>query len=506
MATVQEKLAESLKKILKFQDAHGFAIIKSSEISRIHIVRLVENGFLQEVMKGWYISSRPDSFFGDTTNWYASFWVFIAKYAKSRFRNKWRLTPEQSLVIYSGNMVVPLQVIIRSPKGSNNIVKLMHNTSIMDIKTNIAGSVYKETQFGLNLYSLSEALIECSPDFFRKDNISVRTCLALVNDASNILSIILEKGQTIKAGRLAGAFRNIGNVSVADDILNTMKRLGYDIREVDPFTEKTSIPNIRVTSPYAVRLSLMWSEMREVVLSCFPKTTKVHLDIESYMKQLDEQYKMDAYHSLSIEGYKVTEELIEKVRSGSWMPEKNTSDMEQKNAMAARGYWEAFQAVKGSILKIINGENAGEVIEKDFRIWYMELFAPSVSAGLLKTFYLAGYRNHQVYIRGSMQTPLNPDSIRDAMPVLMDLLKNEEEASVRAILGHFFFVYIHPYMDGNGRIARFLMNTQLISGGYNWTVIPVESRDEYMEAIEKASVRGDISDFAQFITSLLHNP
>ena len=101
-----------------------------------------------------------------------------------------------------------------------------------------------------------------------------------------------------------------------------------------------------------------------------------------------------------------------------------------------------------------------------------------------------------------MHTPLNPNVVRDAMPVLFELLKNETEASVKAVLGHFMFVFIHPYMDGNGRIGRFLMNTLLISGGYNWIVIPVERRPQYMEALEKASVKGDITQFATFIASL----
>jgi Fic family protein len=89
------------------------------------------------------------------------------------------------------------------------------------------------------------------------------------------------------------------------------------------------------------------------------------------------------------------------------------------------------------------------------------------------------------------------------MPVLFELLKNEQDARVRAVLGHFIFVYIHPYMDDNGRIARFLINAMLISGGYNWTVISVERRKEYMTALEKASASEDITDFTQFLTSLV---
>lgn len=70
-------------------------------------------------------------------------------------------------------------------------------------------------------------------------------------------------------------------------------------------------------------------------------------------------------------------------------------------------------------------------------------------------------------------------------------------------MGHFFFVYIHPYMDGNGRMGRFVLNAMLASGGYNWTVVPVERRKEYMKALEKASVEGDISEFAKVIASLV---
>ena len=55
-----------------------------------------------------------------------------------------------------------------------------------------------------------------------------------------------------------------------------------------------------------------------------------------------------------------------------------------------------------------------------------------------------------------------------------------------AVLGHFLFVYVHSYPDGNGRIARFLMNLMLTAAGYPWTIIPVERRDVYMDALEDA--------------------
>jgi Fic family protein len=88
------------------------------------------------------------------------------------------------------------------------------------------------------------------------------------------------------------------------------------------------------------------------------------------------------------------------------------------------------------------------------------------------------------------------------MPAFFDLLEEEPEPWVRVVLGHFIFVYIHPYMDGNGRIGRFLMNVMLAAGGYRWTVIPVEKRNEYMDALEKASVKQDIVPFANFLERL----
>jgi Fic family protein len=87
------------------------------------------------------------------------------------------------------------------------------------------------------------------------------------------------------------------------------------------------------------------------------------------------------------------------------------------------------------------------------------------------------------------------------METLFDLLKNEQNAGVRAVLGHFIFVFIHPYIDGNGRMGRFILNLMLISGGFNWTIVRVERRAEYMNALEEASTKENIVPFAEFIKS-----
>ena len=101
-----------------------------------------------------------------------------------------------------------------------------------------------------------------------------------------------------------------------------------------------------------------------------------------------------------------------------------------------------------------------------------------------------------------MHTPPNMEAVRDLMPTFFELLQQEQQPAVRVVLGHFFFVYIHPYMDGNGRIGRFLMNLMMASGGYPWTIVPLERRKDYMSALESASVAWDIKPFARFLADL----
>jgi Fic family protein len=59
---------------------------------------------------------------------------------------------------------------------------------------------------------------------------------------------------------------------------------------------------------------------------------------------------------------------------------------------------------------------------------------------------------------------------------------------------------VHPFPDGNGRVARFVMNTMLAAGGYPWTIIQVDDRDEYLATLETASVTSDVRPFARFVS------
>ena len=500
MATPNEKLAASLTQLEKLQQ-DGRRVIRSGELTRVHRERLLKNGFLREVMKGWLISTGPNVEPGDTTPWFASFWEFCAAYCTVRFGQDWHLSPEQSLLLYAENTVIPKQVIVHALKGGNNSIKLLFDTSLYDLRQIDMPPKFDLADWnGLRLFALEAALCRVPKSFFARHCVEARVVLSGVRDVSEVLRRLLAGGHSAIAGWLAGAFRRIGRADAADQILTVMTRAGYDVRETDPFvSEQIFGTSHRVPAPIVERIQSLWEAMRQSVIASFPEAPGLPHDTKAYLSFVDEAYRSDAYHSLSIEGYRVTLELIERVRTGNWDPTHNEADGRSRDALAARGYWQAFQLVRETVKKIICGGAAGALVGKDHGDWYGELFQPSVAAGVINASALAGYRNDAVYLRGSRYVPPRWEVLRDAMPALFDLLQSENEVSVRAVLGHWLFGYIHPYPDGNGRMARFIMNAMLASGGYPWTVIQVEDRNRYLAALERASIDQEIADFALFL-------
>jgi hypothetical protein len=500
MATPNEKLAESLD-VLKALQEDGRRVFRSDDLSRVHRERLVANGFLQVVMKGWLISSSPSARAGDSTPWYASFWEFCARYCNDRFGEEWYLSPEQSLLFHGERTVIPDQVVVNSPNGTNNAIELLFGTSLYDLKVPaMPAAADLVVRDGLRLFSPAAALVGVVESFFRRNPVETQIVLANLGDVSDLLRLVLNGGHSAKAGYLAGAFRQTGRPDLAGEITGAMKSAGYDVRENNPF-EAGQIFGTRPRPRTAIerRVEMLWERMRGAVVETFPKEPGLPNDRDAYLRFVDGIYQSDAYHSLSIEGYSVTPEIIERVRQGNWDPEHHEDDRKSRNALAARGYWQAFQLVKSSVEKVIAGENAGARARAAHKEWYREMFQPCVAAGLIEPGALAGYRNIPVYLRTSRYVPPRWEAARDAMPVLFDLLESEVKPSVRAVLGHWLFGYIHPYPDGNGRMARFLMNVMLASGGYPWTVIRVEDRDAYLAALDRASIDMDIRPFSTFV-------
>ncbi len=384
--------------------------------------------------------------------------------------------------------------------GSNNRIDLPHGTGIVDVRQSQPPDDDVELLGDLRVLSVAAALVHAPEPLYRSNPVELQVLLARIDEPSVVLHQLLRGGHTRAAGRIAGGLRRLGRGEIADSIVSAMRAADHDVRAMDPFeTSQALLASPKVESPISVRLRALWRAHREVVLDVFAPAPGLPDDVVAYLGRVDELYRSDAYHSLSIEGYNVSAELIERVRSGGWDPQISGEDRRSADALAARGYWQAFQRVRDDVARVVEGEPPGAIVRETCHEWYRAMFQPHVAAGVVEAVQLAGYRNGPVYLRGSRHVPPDKQAVRAAMPTLFELLSEEESPAVRAVLGHWLMGYVHPFPDGNGRSARFLMNVMLASGGYPWTVIEKDDRVEYLAALETASVDGDLEPFARFL-------
>lgn len=114
------------------------------------------------------------------------------------------------------------------------------------------------------------------------------------------------------------------------------------------------------------------------------------------------------------------------------------------------------------------------------------------------------YRKENVTIKGATHIP--PDFVK--VPEVMEKLIlnyetwNKYHPIIQAALLHGELVKIHPFIDGNGRTSRLIMNLDLMNHGYNPVIIKKENRLEYYEVLDKAHITGDYTDFIKLVTKL----
>ena len=110
------------------------------------------------------------------------------------------------------------------------------------------------------------------------------------------------------------------------------------------------------------------------------------------------------------------------------------------------------------------------------------------------------YRNVKVYISGSRYAISADSKIHDEMQKLVKWYNDNEKKlhpiELAATL-HRRFVFIHPFVDGNARVARLLMNLALLRNGFTIAIIPAILRHEYISSLEAAHTRPEV--FADFI-------
>ncbi|MDC7697648.1 Fic family protein [Vogesella indigofera] len=118
------------------------------------------------------------------------------------------------------------------------------------------------------------------------------------------------------------------------------------------------------------------------------------------------------------------------------------------------------------------------------------------------------YRKLNVTIAGARHVPPDMLQVPEQMAALLDWYDHEAgdlHPVERAARLHSDFVKIHPFIDGNGRTARLLLNLELLKSGFPAIVLPVERRLAYYQALDKAHVDGDIRDFVALVAECVRD-
>lgn len=121
--------------------------------------------------------------------------------------------------------------------------------------------------------------------------------------------------------------------------------------------------------------------------------------------------------------------------------------------------------------------------------------------------YAGRYRDQKVIIAGAKHIPPEPILIKEQMENLIKWYEGEG-ATIhpveKAALLHINFAGIHPFIDGNGRTSRLLLNLELMKNGYPAIVIRNENRLAYYIALDKAHTTGDNQDFVMLVIDELN--
>ena len=202
------------------------------------------------------------------------------------------------------------------------------------------------------------------------------------------------------------------------------------------------------------------------------------------------------YHSNAIEGNVLDiGETRQVVEAGLTLTGKPLKDQAEANNLS--------HAL--DFLEELARENERPITEHDIRQIHALILAgiDDENAGV--------YRTRDVRISGSEYEPMPPESIPAEMKALGEWLSEvsvpdtafaTSEAILRASAAHTWLVYIHPFIDGNGRVSRLLMNLLLMRYGYPIAIITKEDRLRYYDALEE-SQSSNLSPFVSLVTESL---
>jgi len=395
----------------------------------------------------------------------------------------------------------------------------LHEISFLSIEKNSAffqssdvekciKHIKTKKNYVLTIESPESLLVRLRPQYFRDYPQVISGFLKTMDfDIEILRELLLQKNRPIIYFRLAALFEQMGKNSDAELLRSIAKATTHRAAPGKAQILKYPLPLIiaspkRLSDPaYVARFRDQLRMYAHYVDSKLNGINFPRWNVEKIKLYIEKNKTYDTYHSSTIEGYRVTTEEIQLLIEGQEIisTEKTREEIERK--MALKGYLDAHQFVLQAIEKHFN--NNAALTELMIRDIYAHLFSPSIEAGILKKGQLVQYRNDAVFIRNSRYVPPNYLKVNELMRCLVEEINGIENSATQAIIAHYGFVTVHPYFDGNGRVARFLMNYLLCRSGIPWATIRVEDRQQYFGSLEIAQCDEDVKPFLVFLEKYL---
>ena len=216
-----------------------------------------------------------------------------------------------------------------------------------------------------------------------------------------------------------------------------------------------------------------------------------HRPLDAHMlKQVREYFRIGmAYSSNALEGNSLTEtETKIVIEDGITIGGKPVRDH-----LEALGHSEAYDL----LFRLAKNQEITEANVKELhRLFYYRIDAKQAGK----------YRKSRVIITGTDFIPPAPERIPDLMESfiagLSEARAKHHPVEFCAII-HKEMVTIHPFIDGNGRAARLLMNLALLQAGYPLAIIPPTLRRDYLDTLNKTH-KGDDGPFISFIAGVCY--
>ncbi|MCI9126844.1 MAG: Fic family protein [Eubacterium sp.] len=186
--------------------------------------------------------------------------------------------------------------------------------------------------------------------------------------------------------------------------------------------------------------------------------------------------------------------------------EGNTLSLVQTKAVLEDGISVGGKTLR-EIYEVVNHDKAFGYIKKCISEGKVldENIVKDIHSLLMENILTGGiYRNVDVRITGANHKPPTPNEMFEQIKnFYTDIEYRDKRNAIEfAAWTHAEFVRIHPFVDGNGRTSRMIMNYQLMNAGFLPVSIAKENRLEYFEALEVYAVEGDLKPFAEMIASM----